>query len=105
MEERRKFERFDLELPTKIEMVAFGEEKQTFDLMTSDVSAGGAFFRTKKAIPRGTRVVVNLKISTEWLKSLTDREALIEVGGTVVRSGLEGMAIRFDKEYQFLKNM
>lgn len=105
MEERRQFERFVLRLPTKISTAVQEEERETFDFVTSNVSAGGAFFLTDKTIPRGTRVVVNLRIATEWLKRLTDREALIEVGGTVVRSGPEGMAVCFDKDHQFLRNM
>ena len=102
-EERRKFDRFDLSLPTKIEMVTAGGEQEILDLVTTNISAGGAFLRTKEAIPKGTRVVLNLSLSVEWMRQLTGSQALVEVGGTVVRSDPEGTAICFDENYQFLR--
>ena len=100
---RRRFERFDLELPAEIEVLTPEHEKHTYDLLTRDVSAGGAFFPTAKAIPAGARVRLNLVISRQWLERLTGTRGLIEVGGTVVRSDPQGIAISFDKDYRFTR--
>ena len=101
MQERRQFQRYDLSLPAKIEMVIPGPGKKTFDLRTSDVSAGGAFFRTSAPIPEGTQVRLRLMIRSERLQDLTGAEGRVAVAGTVVRSGPAGMAICFDEHYQF----
>ena len=103
MEERRKFQRFSLKLPAKITPMAPGEEPETFNLLTRDLSAGGAFFNTEKPIPRGTRVRLELTVANEFLQGLTGAQGHIEVEGTVVSVSSSGMAICFDEEYRFIK--
>ena len=101
MHERRKYERFDLRLPGKIEMVTLGKP-EVFGAVTRDVSAGGAFFHTAEPVPEGVRVKLIMILSSEKLKELTSAECLIKIGGTVVRSGPKGMAIGFDENYQVM---
>ena len=101
MQERRKYERFDLRLPGKIEVVT-SDKQEVLDLLTSDVSAGGAFFRTAEPIPKGAGVKVRLVIASERIKELTGAQGLIKVDGTVVRRNATGMAISFDEDYQIV---
>ena len=102
MEERRKYERFDFRLPGKIEVVSAGKQ-EVLDLLTSDVSPGGAFFHTAKPIAEGAGVKVRLVVGSERIKEMTGGgQGLIKVGGTVVRSGPTGMAICFDAKYQIV---
>ncbi|UCG11137.1 MAG: PilZ domain-containing protein [Deltaproteobacteria bacterium] len=101
MKERRRYERFSLELPAKLEIVTQGEDTQTFDLSTSDISAGGAFFPTKHPFPQGTNIQIRLTVVSDRLRQLTRAEGYVEVGGTVVRSEPAGMAVCFDETYQF----
>jgi hypothetical protein len=103
MQERRKFERFALELPARIEIARLGEDRETFDLLTSNVSAGGAFFSKKLAITSGTRVRLYLTVSSETLKEETGAQGCVRLSGTVVRTEPKGTAIRFDEDYQFLR--
>jgi len=103
MEERRKLERFIFEVPAKIEAVVSADIKETLDLTTSDICAGGVFFRTKKALPEGTKVKIDLILALDGLKHLIDHSrANVKVNGTVVRSGSAGMAICFDEDYQIM---
>jgi len=107
MKERRKLERFTLKLPTKIEMVISGQEKRIFDLQTSNICAGGAFFPTTQPIAEGTRVKIDLFFSFDDLKAILDKlrlggQAHMRVKGTVVRSESAGMAVCFDEDYQII---
>ena len=101
MHERRKYERFDLRLPGKIEMVTPGKP-EVLGAVTKDISAGGAFFHTEEPVPEGERVKLIMILSSEKLKELTQTECLIKVVGTVVRSDPKGMAIGFDDNYQVM---
>ena len=102
MKERRRYERFSLSLPAKIEVVDPPEEMNSFRLWTGNVSAGGAFFYTKEPIAKGIRVRVRLTIQSDTLENITGAKGHVMLGGEVVRSGATGMAIRFQEKFQFL---
>jgi len=102
MEERREFERFDLELPARVEVEATGQEEEPSSLKTSNISAGGAFFHTERPLSEGTRLLLNLILAIEKLKKLTGSQCHIKVNGTVVRFEEKGMAIRFQRNYSMM---
>lgn len=91
MKERRKLERFDLQLPAEIEVER--GKKHIRNLFTKNICAGGAFFETLDPLPLDTRVKIDLVAPTR---------VQIIVVGSVCRSEPGGMAIRFDKEYKLL---
>ena len=107
--ERRKLERFEFNIPAKIERMPLDhretKEKQ-LDLLTSDISSGGAYFHTVQPLPEGTDVKIDLILPLDKLKLLkTDSDVqkiLIKVKGTIVRSESRGMAIRFDRNYRIM---
>ena len=102
MSENRSLERFDLELPAKVEIIPEDEEAevQILNIFTKDICAGGAFFRAECQLPEGTKVNIDLVMPLENLKELTGKHAYIEVSGYVVRNGDEGFAIRFEPDYR-----
>ena len=104
MKEKRKLERFDLELPATIQFLTPGQEKSLLDLLTTNISSGGAFFHTTRPLPEGTPVKIDLILPLGRLKKLKDdsKQAYIKVTGTVLRSESEGMAICFDQDYQLV---
>ena len=103
MEERRKLERFTFEVPAKIEVVVSAGKKEALYIPTSDICASGAFFRTTKALPEGTKVKIALILALDRLKHLIDHSrANVKLSGTVVRTGSAGMAICFDEDYQIM---
>jgi len=102
MKERREFERFDLELPARVEVEATGQKEEPSSLKTSNISAGGAFFHTARPLSEGTRLLLNLILVVEKLKKLTGSQCQINVNGTVVRSEERGMAIRFQRDYSMM---
>ena len=101
MRERRKYERFPLVLPAKMEKITGGKRK-IFNLQTKDISAAGAFFSTTEQFPEGTRCQLKMTIPSKRIKELTGSQSYIEVEGVVVRSTDDGVAICFDGDCQIL---
>ena len=101
MHEKRKYERFDLRLPGKIEVVTSGKQ-EIFDVLTGNISAAGGFFHSAKPVPENAQVKIELIVNSKRLKELTGAQGLISVEGTVVRSSPKGMAIWFHKKYQIM---
>ena len=102
MDEKRKLERFDLQVPVKIEVIKQDHEKEMLDLLTSNICSGGAFLHTTQPLPKGTEVKIDLILPLDKLKKLENgvQQAYIKVKGTVLRTESTGMAICFDEDYQ-----
>ena len=101
MKERRKFERFPLALPARMETIT-SDKKQLFELKTRDISSSGAFIYTPKQFSEGERFKLNLTVSSEKIKKLTGAKSLIECEGCIIRSTPSGVAISFDTDCQIL---
>jgi hypothetical protein len=101
MKERRQFERFSLTLPARMETIST-DKKQVFELKTRDISSSGAFLYTPEPFPEGTRLKLDLTVSSKRIKELTGAKSLIECEGNIIRSTPAGVAICFDKECQIL---
>jgi len=94
MEERRRFERFQLRLPVRMEVIISGK-RQVFDLETKDVSAAGVFIETSERFSEGTPVQLSMTLSSDKIRELTGSQSLIKVKGIVVRSAPTGLAVGF----------
>ncbi len=98
--ERRRLERFDLQVPAKIEVLSSPDTASILELLTKDICAGGAYFPTKTALASGTKVKLDILLPVRNINTLSDNtRGLIKVNGTVIRSGPAGMAIGFDTGY------
>jgi c-di-GMP-binding flagellar brake protein YcgR len=97
---KRKLERFSLKLPARISVDCKDEEAACFEVITSDISAGGAFFYTDTPLPVGTRMDVDLILPLDELKKIEGKRANIKVKGAVIRTDEGGMAISFDRKYR-----
>ena len=102
MNERRKHERLQLELPARLEKSSV-ERTEIFDLQTQDISAAGALLvGTTEQFQVGTRCQLELIVSSERIKELTGVQGLIKIEGTIVRSTPEGVVICFDGNCQIM---
>ena len=101
MEERRRFERFQLRLPVRMEVTISGKRK-IFDFKTKDVSAAGVFIETSERFSEGTPVQLNMTLSSNRIQELAGSQSLIKVKGIVVRSTPTGVAVCFDGGCQIL---
>lgn len=99
--ERRRFERFQVDIPAMLELIGSDTVRTVF-LNTENISAKGAFFSTHSQFPEGSRVRMNLVLNFAKSGQTNGfrRSILIKVTGNVLRSGLDGMAVSFDKDYQ-----
>jgi hypothetical protein len=101
--ERRAFERFDLKLPARIEVLdrtgRWGDE--VLNLWTQNVCAGGAFFLGRNlALKRAHHVHVNMVLD---LKTSIDRlraKSVIKISGMICRLESRGIAVRFNRRYE-----
>lgn len=102
MEERRKLERFELNVPARVLTESAGKEKDEYDLTTRDLSSGGAFLFSSQPLPEGASVRMEFLISLDALEKLAGDKgrAKVRVKGQVIRSDSDGMAIRFDSKYK-----
>ena len=101
MKERRRYERFQLVLPARMETIS-SKQKYTFALKTRDISASGVFVQTEERFPEGTRCQLEMIVPSDRIKKLTGAQSLIKVEGVVVRSTSDGIAICFDGDCQIM---
>lgn len=102
MEERRKLERYQLHVPTKIELADASGHHEMLQLETKDISADGAFFVSPTPISEGTNIKLKMILSVEKLKDLIGvyNKIELELQGQVVRSDSNGIAVLFDRKYK-----
>jgi len=99
-EGRRKMDRFTLELPAVISITDEREKPRTFNVVSRNICAGGAFLQTDEPLSEGTYVKIDLILSLNNLQGMEGKGSRIDVSGTVVRTESQGMAVCFDKRYQ-----
>ena len=99
--EKRKLERFTLELPAQISLMSSNVEDK-IEVKTSNICSGGAFFKMVRPLPVGTAVRITLHLPLNRFDSLKDycRSSLIRMTGKVSRCEQTGMSVLFDSEYQ-----
>jgi hypothetical protein len=100
MVERRKFERYELKVPAKVETLARTAGRRKLSLRTANVCAGGAYFCTPYTLTEGTKVRLEIVLTFNGKKNPGEtRNASVRILGTVMRSQKGGMAIRFSEDY------
>ena len=99
--DKRKYERFDIELPARVETHS-SSRKQVFDLVTNNISASGAFVSTNSPFFSGAQLKMSLTTHNKRLAELTGSQCLIECEGSIVRTTPTGVGICFNKECQIM---
>ena len=97
MKERRKYERFTLPLPVRLESIGLGSNK-VLDLETRDISTSGTFINTLTSFSKETRFVLDFTIPSDSIEEFKYVKSLKGCTGTMVRSTSKGMAIHFDRD-------
>ena len=103
MKDKRKFERFEVKVPARIEIPGQNGRIVKFDLETGDLSAGGTFIKLEDPLPEGSEVKVEVVLSFEELITAMDPDGslVLSTKGHVIRSTSDGIAIRFNENYEF----
>jgi c-di-GMP-binding flagellar brake protein YcgR len=101
MTEKRKFERFELNIQTMLNVKDEARMEKPPVLLSRDISCAGVFLVTNAPLPIGTSVDLNLLLSQHEMDSHTRDERInITTSGKVVRANDQGMAVEFDKQYK-----
>jgi hypothetical protein len=96
-----EFEKYDIEVPARIEVIS-ANEARSFFLRTASISAKEIFFHTDEPLPENSQVSLDLILNfTRPGKS--GRTILINVTGTVAKSDLSGMTIILNEDYHITK--
>jgi len=97
--EKRKMERFDLELSAWLYVVGEDGNQEPFEYKTKNICAGGAYFNTTSPLAMGTDVQTNITLLINKFKELGGKRSQINVAGSVIRADERGMAVCFDEKY------
>jgi hypothetical protein len=100
--DKRKMERFGLKLQARIFWKGKDKEQESIELMTSNVCAGGAFFKIQNPLPIGTNVKIKTMLPLDKFKNVRFKRSYIHVSGSVIRTDHQGMAVCFDRKYKIL---
>ena len=102
MGEQRKLERFKLIIPTTVQFSGQADEDKVYEIRTENICAGGAFFKTKQAIPEGTHVLLSFILPIEYVGRILGVSSYLKLEGTVIRVEMEGFAVRFNDGYKLM---
>ena len=98
--EKRRIHRFELELPVAVSVLdQEGEVLEVFEYTISDISAGGTYLQSRKALPTGTPMEVAFFLPAEMQAEVKSERAHVRISGLVARSDQGGMGICFDEQY------
>lgn len=101
-----------MRIQTKVTAETLSGKTPMMELLTANISAGGAFIETDHPLPLVSKVrlefllslenLQNLKfiLSLESLKSWKGKRVWVNASGIVVRVDPTGMGIIFDENYQ-----
>lgn len=102
MDERRKLERFNLVIPTRLVLTNNNKEAEVFEINTCNISAGGAFFKTTHGIPKGMLVNLNFVLPIENLARILGVTSFVKIKGKIIRVDMEGIAVSFERNYEIM---
>ncbi|TVR32030.1 MAG: PilZ domain-containing protein [Spirochaetaceae bacterium] len=102
--ERRRLERFSLQVPTVIFAATNRPEAERWlSAQTRDISAAGAFVYLEPAPDVGTRLRLELAVVIASLPELLNvsEKVQLTVEGTIVRHNAHGVGVAFDEQLKF----
>lgn len=110
-DERRRGERFSLELKARI-IYRHRDESPIIETVSADISEGGAFIKSNHPFPMASKLQVEFLVSLQHLKMLKfilsveslrqlsqDSTLWVTTTGIVIRQQDNGVAVIFDKDY------
>ena len=104
--DRRRVQRFRLDLPLRVE-ISEGRNNRTLYYKVHDISAAGAFVKTKTSLAAGTIVIAEIDLPYSHLLgnkvSVSRNDCMIVATGWVSQVRNDGMVIRFKGDYRIVE--
>jgi len=100
--EKRKVERFDLQLEAFVSLPGETSHTDVGSLVTRDISMNGVFLITNTPLPVGANVNVDMILTLGGKKKQDSQQAWIKASGKVLRADKQGMAVGFDDRSRIL---
>ena len=102
MIEKRKIERFDLQLEAFVSLPGETSQTDMGSLVTRDISMNGVFLITDRPLPVGAKVNVDMILTLGGKKKQNSQKAWIKASGKILRTDNQGMAVGFDDKSRIL---
>jgi hypothetical protein len=101
-DERRRFQRFEVDASARIEILGSTNRKRALFLRITNISAEGAFLPTKRAmlLELPVKMDIFLNLNMENGNTSDRRIFILSVTGKVARVERSGMAVRFNRDYE-----
>lgn len=102
---KRKMDRYHLKVPARItvrDKSAATLNEPVFYLTTSNVCAGGAYFKTGRRLQMGTKLDIDMHLTINFPTKTFRKLSCVHVTGRIIRVEDDGMAVQFNKSYRFL---
>ena len=100
--EKRKVERFDLQLEAFVSLPGETSDTDMGNLVTRDISMNGVFLITDTPLPVGAKVNVDMILTLGGKKKQNSQKAWIKASGKILRTDNQGMAVGFDDKSRIL---
>ncbi len=102
--EKRRLERFNLKIPARVHAVISERTEEDFNLLTTNVSSGGAFFVTSEAPPIGTKLKIILALPLKKSNTLPEgvKKVTVNLTGKVLRVEEKGIGVSFGDEFEMV---
>ena len=100
--EKRKVERFDLQLEAFVSLPGESADTDMGNLVTRDISMSGVFLITDRPLPVGAKVNVDMILTLGGKKKQDSQQAWIKASGKILRTDNQGMAVGFDDKSRIL---
>ena len=97
MIEKRRFKRFNLPLPVRLETLE-SEREEVLDLFVRDISYTGTFIPALRVFPVGAKLKLDFTHPSDIHIKIKDIDSIKNCAGKVVRSEYNGIAIKFNEE-------
>ena len=102
MNDRRKFQRYCIDVPVGVAIMPQGGLSERIDYEGINLAAGGMLIKKGQSLPESSPLKIRITFHFEELKSLENSEGalIMTVTGQVVRTEPERTAIRFNDDYE-----
>lgn len=102
--EKRRLERFNLKIPARVHALISDRTAEDFNLLTTNVSSGGAFFNTSDAPPVGTTLKIVLALPLKKSNTVPEgmRKVTVNLTGRVLRIEEKGIGVCFGEEFEMV---